>query len=326
MISTKNIIDDLKCLPREWVFEYYLNLKERLSGQNVKIPSAFNIKDKVPSMVIYYNAGSRYYKFKDFSSGKQGDNIELVQELFNLTRQQAVVKIMNDYQEYVNFNGTVKLPEFKVHDKFKVSDFEMRTWNTLDEKYWLGYKVGSKILQKYNVVPLKFFTMEREETDGVITSFTFSNPYMYGYFRNDGSLYKIYTPKNTEKKFIKVENYIQGLEQLKYDCKYLLITSSLKDLMTFDKLSISNIESIAPDSENTMISETVIKELKSKYFKIIILFDNDEPGIKAAQKYKEKYGLDYVILPLEKDLSDSVKLHGIDKVKEVLFPLLKQVL
>ena len=68
--------------------------------------------------------------------------------------------------------------------------------------------------------------------------------------------------------------------------------------MTFDKLSIGNIESIAPDSENTMISETVIKELKSKYSKIIILFDNDEPGIKAAQKYKEKYGLDYVILPL----------------------------
>ena len=168
--------------------------------------------------------------------------------------------------------------------------------------------------------------MEREETDGVITSFTFSNPYMYGYFRNDGSLYKIYTPKNTEKKFIKVENYIQGLEQLKYDCKYLLITSSLKDLMTFDKLSIGNIESIAPDSENTMISETVIKELKSRYSKIIILFDNDEPGIKAAQKYKEKYGLDYVILPLEKDLSDSVKLHGIDKVREVLFPLLKQAL
>ena len=326
MISTKNVIDDLKCLPREWVFEYYLNLKERLSGQNVKIPSVFNIKDKVPSMVIYYNAGSRYYKFKDFSSGKQGDNIELVQELFNLTRQQAVVKIMNDYQEYVTLNGTVKLPEFKIHDKFKVSDFEMRTWNTLDEKYWLGYKIGSRILEKYNVVPLKFFTMEREETDGVVTSFTFSNPYMYGYFRNDGSLYKIYTPKNTEKKFIKVENYIQGLEQLKYDCKYLLITSSLKDLMSFDTLSIGNIESIAPDSENTMISETVIKQLKSRYSKIIILFDNDEPGIKAAQKYKEKYGLDYVILPLEKDLSDSVKVYGVNEVKEKLFPLLKQVL
>jgi hypothetical protein len=29
---------------------------------------------------------------------------------------------------------------------------------------------------------------------------------------------------------------------------------------------------------------------------------------------------------MEKDLSDSVKEHGIDKVREVLFPLLKQAL
>jgi DNA primase len=56
------------------------------------------------------------------------------------------------------------------------------------------------------------------------------------------------------------------------------------------------------------------------------LFDNDEPGIKAAQKYKEKYGLDYVILPLEKDLSDSVKDHGVEAVRDKLFPLLKQAL
>lgn len=326
MISTTNIIDDLKCLPREWVFEHYLNLNEKLSGQNIKLSSIFNIKDKVPSMIVYYDAASRYYKFKDFSSGNQGDNIGLVEKLFNLTRQQAVIKIMNDYQEYVNYNGIVSLPEFKVHDKFKVSDFEMRLWNTLDEKYWLGYKIGSQILQKYNVMPLKFFTMEKEELDGTITSFTFNNPYTYGYFKNDGSLYKIYTPKNTEKKFIKVENYIQGLEQLSYDCKYLLITSSLKDLMCFNKLSISNIESIAPDSENTMIAANIIEELKSKYSKIIILFDNDEPGIKAANRYKDRYSLNNILLPMEKDLSDSVKVHGIDKVKDKLFLLLKEAL
>jgi len=202
----------------------------------------------------------------------------------------------------------------------------MRSWNTLDEKYWSGYKIGSKILEKYNVIPLKFFTMSKEDLDGSIASFTFNNPYTYGYFRNDGSLYKIYTPKNAEKKFIKVENYIQGLEQLNYDCKYLMITSSLKDLMSFVKLSIGNIECIAPDSENTMITPAVLKDLKAKYTKIILLFDNDDPGINAAKKYKDLYDFNYVVLPLEKDLSDSVKIHGIDKVREVLFPLLKQAL
>jgi DNA primase len=133
-------------------------------------------------------------------------------------------------------------------------------------------------------------------------------------------------PKNTDKKFIKVENYIQGTDQLRHDCKYLLITSSLKDLMAFNKLGISNIEAIAPDSENTMIGEKAIGELKPHYEKIIVLFDNDEPGIKAAQRYKDKYGFNTILLPMEKDLSDSVKEHGMDKVREILFPLLKQAL
>ena len=80
MISTKNIISDLEEVPREWVFEYYLNLKEKLIGQDIKMLSAFNVKDKVPSMFIYRNGD--YYKFKDFSSGFQGDQIELVKCLF----------------------------------------------------------------------------------------------------------------------------------------------------------------------------------------------------------------------------------------------------
>jgi DNA primase len=116
------------------------------------------------------------------------------------------------------------------------------------------------------------------------------------------------------------------MDQLKYNSKYLLITSSLKDLMCFNKLGINNIEVIAPDSENTMIGERAMSELMRSYQKIIVLFDNDDPGIKAAERYKMKYGFNYIILPMEKDLSDSVKVHGIDKVKETLFLLLKQAL
>ena len=98
MILTKNLVSDLRDVPREWVFEYYLNLKERLVGQDIKMLSAFNSKDKVPSMCIYTDAMSGFYKFKDFSSGNQGDSIELVKALFNLSsRGHATIKIINDY-------------------------------------------------------------------------------------------------------------------------------------------------------------------------------------------------------------------------------------
>ncbi len=207
-----------------------------------------------------------------------------------------------------------------------VVDFEIRHWNNLDQSYWLGFKIGSRMLNRYNVSPLKFFTMEKIEDDGHSRSFLFDNNFTYGYFKDDGTLYKIYCPKNTDKKFIKVNNYIQGLDQLKSDCEYLIITSSLKDLMCFHTLGIGNIEVIAPDSENSMIKESDIEMLKSCYKKIITLFDNDEAGIASMKKYKKIYNLDYVILDMEKDLSDSVKVHGIDAVRDVLFPLLRQTL
>ena len=42
MISTNTIISDLNDVPREWVFEHYLKLTERLSGQSLKIKSIFS--------------------------------------------------------------------------------------------------------------------------------------------------------------------------------------------------------------------------------------------------------------------------------------------
>lgn len=327
MISTKNIISRLDDVPREWVFEYYLNLKERLTGQDIKILSVFNPKDKIPSMFIYVDKTYLVYNFKDFSSGLSGDAVALVKNLYNLSSAgHAINKIINDYQEYVSSNTVCNKVDLVFHDKFKVVDFEMRHWTNQDADYWQRFKIGSSLLNSYDVSPLKYFTMEKKELDGSITSFRFDKPFLYGYFRNDGELYKIYMPKNQNKKFIKVQNYVQGIDQLRYDCKYLVITSSLKDLMCFKKLGIGNVECIAPDSENTMIGESIINKLMPQYSKIIVLFDNDEPGIKAAQRYKDKYRINYVVLDMSKDLSDSVKDYGIEAVRDKLLPLLKQVL
>ena len=96
--------------------------------------------------------------------------------------------------------------------------------------------------------------------------------------------------------------------------------------MSFETLGITGIEAIAPDSENSTIPENFIAPLLKKYQKIIVLFDNDEPGINSAVKYQSKYGFNYINLKMSKDLSDSVKDFGVTAVKEMLFPLLKQAL
>jgi len=326
MISTKNLIYDLADVPREWAFEHYLNLTEKLTGQDIKMKSVFNPREKTPSMCIYIDRNN-IYKFKDFSSGNGGDSIALVQSLFNLpTRGSASYKIIEDYNQYVLNNGFNPIKSYKQHSKFKVTDYEMRHWNTLDQKYWMKYNIGSRLLSKYNVVPLEYYIMEKTDENDVLSSITIKGNYVYGYFKDDGTLYKIYQPKVKDSKFIKVRDYIQGSEQLTYDKPYLIITSSLKDLMAYNKLKISNSESIAPDSENTMIPENIMSNISSKYKGVCVLFDNDEPGIRAAEKYKLKYGFNYIVLNLEKDLSDSIEKHGVEKTRNVLLPLLKEVL
>ena len=326
MISTKNLIYDLADVPREWVFEHYLNLTEKLTGQDIKMKSIFNTREKTPSMCIYLDRNG-IYKYKDFSSGNGGDAISLVQTLFNLpTRGSASYKIVEDYNQYVLNNGYNPIKSYKQHSKFKVTDYEMRHWNTLDQKYWMGFHIGSRLLSRYNVVPLEYYIMQKTDENDSVSSMTIKGNYIYGYFREDGTLYKIYQPKVKESKFIKVRDYIQGTEQLVFDKPYLIITSSLKDLMAYHKLKISNSEAIAPDSENTMIPENIMSSISSKYQGVCVLFDNDEAGIRAAEKYKLRYGFDYVVLELEKDLSDAIKVHGIDKVRDNLLPLLKQTL
>jgi hypothetical protein len=322
MLSTKALISSISEVPVTWIFENYAKLTEKLIGQDVTIKSLFSPADKVPSFTIYYKDGR--YRFKDFSSGIGGDAVELVKVMFSLNYNQASLKIMEEYNDFILDNGGYNIGQFKIHSKYKITEFCKRAWNTQDREYWLSYGIGSKALEKYWVYPLSFYKMEKHE-DGDIKELNISGNYIYGYFRSNGDLYKVYQPKIRERKFLNVKDYIQGVDQLSYDRPNLLIGSSMKDILCFRELGWP-FEVVAPGSENTMIKKEVIETWKHKYNLITVLFDNDEPGVKAAKKYKLEYGIPNVFLPLQKDISDSVQMHGEEEVKKLLHPQLKDLI
>lgn len=328
MIRTKSLITDITEVPREWIYEHYLQLQEKLTGQDVKIKSVFNKNDKTPSMCIYY-ASNNTYKYKDFSTGKSGDAINLIMEMSDpplTTRGETAHKIIEDYNKFLLDNNGYTMREFKKRSKYKIIDFTIRSWSNFDDKYWSKFHINSKLLEFYKVAPLSNYKLKKENEDGSIREQIIKSTNMYGYFRKDGTLYKIYHPLVKDYKFIKVQDYIQGMDQLTMKVPYLVICSSLKDVMAFTKLGYKNAEAIAPDSENTMIQEHVITALKHKYRAICTLFDNDPAGIESMKKYHTKYDLPYVILPMSKDLSDSVRDTTLTKVRETLTPLLKDKL
>tara|TARA_B110000503_G_C7150715_1_gene415049 strand:+ start:1535 stop:2527 length:993 start_codon:yes stop_codon:yes gene_type:complete len=329
MISTKSLITELTEVPIEWVFEYYLKLSEKLMGQNLMILSPFNPKDKRPSFSLFVSSkDNRSYKYRDFSTGKAGDNVSLVQYLFNLsTRGETAHKIVEDYNKWVLINkDDFNLRDFKVQQRYKVTSFVKRGWTVLDQKYWTKFHIGSKILEHFSVFPLESYEMSRENDGATEQVIVTGRSFIYGYFRVDGTLYKIYQPLVTDYKFIKVRDYIQGTDQLTFQKKYLVICSSLKDMMAFTKLGYKNAEVVAPDSENTLIGDHVISAYRLKYQGICTLFDNDDAGIKAMKKYEDNYGIKSALLPMSKDLSDSIRDNNISKVQEVLTPILKQAL
>ena len=305
-------------VPNEWVFEKFLNLKERLSGQSVSIKSIFNKNDTNPSMIIYMHDNGKY-KFKDFSSGHQGDAVDLIQLLYNLPSRNAAFQKTYDFYKEGDYDTYTAVDIVK--PIFTVDDCKVRPWNKADQTYWTQYKIGSSDLEKYNIKPLEYYRFKMVK--GELTTFKdFSYNLCYGFFNKNNILYKIYNPENPRLKFVKVKNYLQGHDQLEYKGQWLIILSSLKDIIAFKKLGFPNIECIAPDSENTIINDQQIKYYKSKYKLITVLFDNDVAGKNSALKYQKKYNIPYTNFEVEKDVADCIKHHGIKNTKIFLQPLL----
>ncbi|MEG0773577.1 toprim domain-containing protein [Clostridium sp.] len=68
--------------------------------------------------------------------------------------------------------------------------------------------------------------------------------------------------------------------------EYLILTKSLKDVMTLYKFGIP---AIAPISENCFLSEHQYNRLKERFKHIFLFYDNDRPGLRAMVSIKKKF-------------------------------------
>ena len=112
MFNTRNLILEESDIPSYWVFQYYLDLPEQLTGQDIKIKSIFNPNEKTASFCIYVDKTIMQYKFKDFSTGKGGNKADLVRLLFSLDYPAATRKMINDYNNFIKQGGNIDI-DFK---------------------------------------------------------------------------------------------------------------------------------------------------------------------------------------------------------------------
>jgi hypothetical protein len=296
----------------EYLFSYYI-------GHKIYLNKCFNSplrKDDLPSFAIF--DGHNGLMYKDFSTGDSGDIIKFVMQKFHLSRERAIIKCLSDAFISIQSNDLIEvIPKYSSPRKNTTIGIKTINFTDSDIKYWTQYYITEKTLNLYNVKSVSHVWFND------ILSWTRSdNEPIYAYLCDNKM--KLYRP-NTQRKDGKwagnsTNDCIFGLDTLPLNDKLLIITKSVKDSMVLHELGFN---SISPNAETTIMTNEQINLLQKRFEHIIILMDNDDPGIKAGTRYKEKYNLDTIFLPgPEKDISDYIKLNGKNKAKELINKLL----
>lgn len=297
----------------EALFSYYIGSKIQL---NKAINSPLR-KDNVPSFSIY-KAKNNTLMYKDFATGESGDIIKFTSILYNISRRKAIIKCLSDAFRSTLSNDLLKvIPTYGYKKKSTYIGIKTIDFDKNDLDYWLQFNITIDILKLYNVVAVSHVWVN----DKLVWVRTKKEP-IYAYLADDRI--KIYRPKSNKKdKWLSniTKDTIFGEHNLPLLGDFLIITKSLKDVMTLYSLGYN---SISPNGETTLLTIEQIESLKKRFNKIIVLLDNDDAGIKAANKYKLQYNLPIVFLSgNEKDISDYIKLNGIKNTKKTLKDILK---
>ena len=307
------------------IFRYYCNSFTEIGK---RFCSEFREDTSNDSVIIAWNGGLLY---KDFGCPEHSFNcFTYVVHKFSCNFQEALQIIDNDFSlglgpKYNDLNTTISRGKPKLynqtieqHKKVTIIKKKKREWNNEDAKFWKQFNINKDILEKFLVEPISHYWIN--ENRFVCKSLT------YAY--RIGLKYKIYAPFEKERKWFSNTNstQIQGLHMLKGLNGTLVITSSLKDVMSLYSIGIP---AIAFQSETTMPDENTIEKLKSHFNCIILFYDTDFAGQTMAERICGNFG--FLNAKLEKqwaskDISDFIANERVQRGKEWRIEQIKIIL
>ena len=304
------------------MFKYYIS-----SFKTVKKPFCSELrKDRKPSCSIkILSDGTAIYK--DFSTNETFTIISYLKNKYSLAYMNILIMISNDFG--LGMHDGIKKGKsmikkgkvYKKQPKYKGVSIEIssKNFNKKGILYWEQYGITKEILSKFEVKQITAYSLNGQY--GPIGNYEIAFAYYFG-----NGKYKLLRPERKEYKWMTncKSKDVQGIRQLPTKGKTLLITKSLKDIMTLYSIGA---HSIAPQSESTLLSLKGIEKTKQNWEIIFIYYDNDEAGLRMAKEHSKLYGIPYIYNPLgsPKDASDYYKKYGKEKLQIMLKKLLDEV-
>ena len=270
--------------------------------------------------VGYYKSNSGILYMHDFATNEHLDCWNVVMKMFNLSYFDALKKIAIDFG-LLN-NESVETKKIKLVESLKEKEsckiqVQIKDYSDKELEWWNQFGISKRLLKKYHIYSLKHIFLNGE------LKFTSSenNP-IYGYYfgkdKNGEEKWKCYFPMRTEFRFLNnlSKKVLQGYHQLPKKGDLLVITKSMKDVISMYGFGIS---AVSPNSETLFIDDKKLNEFKERFKHILVIYDNDKAGKHNMWLIRKQYPeLNYYLLPnnLAKDFTDSIKLIGLDEMKE----------
>lgn len=327
-VITKEAI--LKHIEPFAVFSYYIN-DEIIVGKPMSSPFR---KDNIPSFGIFKKGNQ--YLYNDFVLGG-GDIFAFVKYLFGYESfydvcSRIAIDFHLDHLYICNRNMIGTTYNKKIDNDIKpiiqdkVIDLKVRSrlWKKHDKEFWVNNGINKYTLNKYNVFPISHIIMK---IDGKRDFTNVADKYAYSFLENkDNKLtMKIYQPFSKYKWINSHDTSVwQGWTQLPKENDYLIITKSLKDVMSIDQNTV--YPAVSLQQENAKAKDNVMKQIKERFENIFVFYDNDFDkqtnwGKKFGKEFADTHGLKSIFIPDEykcKDFTDLVNKKGIEESREIL--------
>ena len=300
-------------------------LRQKVSDEEVisrylgisKVPCIINSPirpDDNPSLALYTKDGSTI-KWVDFGTRESGSIYDLLSKLWNCSFKEVINRISNDFAGRIS-SSTVKINKSKIKiniNKRKndglIIKCKSREWRTYDLEYWESYGISIAWLKYAEVYPISHKIIYKGAQKYVLGADKYA--YAFVEHKEGETTLKIYQPFN--KQGYKWSNSHNGSvislwTKVPQEGEQICICSSLKDALCL--WANTGIPAIAVQGEGYSLSSTACKELRRRFKRIFILFDNDEAGLIDGKKLSEQTGFINIVLPKfqgGKDISDYYK-------------------
>jgi len=301
------------------ILSYYLGVSE----VPILIQSPLR-KDDKPSFGFYSRDGSKIY-YKDFSTNECGGVFDLLGLMWNCSYNEVLSRIQKDLPNLNGEGNVLKTNKStRVYTNSSTTlECKVREWRDYDISYWESYGITLNLLKKAEVYPISHKIINRDSNRYVFVADKYA--YVYIERKNNKISKKVYQPFNTKgfKWSSKFDSSIISLWKLLPESgDKVCICSSLKDSLCL--MNNINVPCISLQGEGYTMSDTAINELKRRFKKVYILYDNDKAGIEDGIKLSKLTNFTNIELPQfigGKDVSDLYKVKGKEEFIKIISPL-----